>query len=732
MSSRQEATAKLGSYVVPSLSETQIVSEYFASFTFSEDRMKQRVPVKVFNAYKEWQNGGEQISKEYANTIAEAMKSWALDLGATSYTHWFQPMTGSTAEKHDSFISVNGEMQILERFNGSNLVMGEPDASSFPSGGLRSTFEARGYTAWDPSSPAFIREVARGKTLCIPSVFVSYHGEALDKKLPLLRSDKAIDKAAKRILAFFGHNPKNIYSTCGPEQEFFLIDDGYFRLRPDLQITGRTLLGAVSAKGQQMEDQYFGSIKDRVLNFMNDVERECYKLGIPVATRHNETAPNQYEFAPIYEKASISTDHNLLLMDILKKEAKKHGLACLLHEKPFAGVNGSGKHVNWSLSDEKGNNLLNHGDTPEENWQFLTFLTAVVSGIAKNADVLQASIATAGNEHRLGANEAPPSIMSIFLGRQLFEVVESIIDGGCKKSPCGKKNILNTGLSILPKLEQDQTDRNRTSPFAFTGSKFEFRACGSSANIAGPLTVINTIVTDSLNDLADRIENALAEKGNVEESLPKILKEVLSESKYILFEGNGYSQEWRDEAKKRGLSNVPDTASALKALISDKTISLFERTGVLTEVELKSRYAVELNIYNNLLEIEANTIKELAQTEVLPSAYDFQTNIGNSLKVLSEIAEDKNIPLPIDVVDDRKELFADLSRKIHEVCKYLKQLKEMLAIVAIKDDEEKANYLYHDLNPQIEKIRKHIDQIELIMPDSMWGLPKYREMLFNL
>jgi glutamine synthetase len=732
MSNRQKVTAGLGSHIVPLLSETHKVSEYFASHTFSEDRMKQRVPVKVFNAYKEWQSGGEQISMEYANTIAEAMKSWALDLGATSYTHWFQPMTGSTAEKHDSFISVNGEMQILERFNGSNLVMGEPDASSFPSGGLRSTFEARGYTAWDPSSPAFIREVARGKTLCIPSVFVSYHGEALDKKLPLLRSDRALDKAAKRILAFFGITPKKIYSTCGPEQEFFLIDEGYFRLRPDLQITGRTLLGAVPAKGQQLEDQYFGSIKDRVLNFMNDVERESYKLGIPVATRHNETAPNQYEFAPIYERSSISTDHNLLLMDILRKEAKKHGLACLLHEKPFAGVNGSGKHVNWSLSDEKGNNLLSHGDTPEENWQFLTFLTAVIGGVAKHSDVLRASIATAANEHRLGANEAPPSIMSIFLGRQLTDVVADIINGGNKKSPCGKKNTLNTGLTILPKLEQDQTDRNRTSPFAFTGSKFEFRACGSSENIAGPLMVINTIVADSLNNLADKIEKSLAEKGKIDEVLPKILREVLCESQNVLFEGNGYSQEWKEEAQKRGLSNVSGTSTALRALIGDETISLFERTGVLTAIELKSRYAIGLETYNKLLEIEANTIKELAKTIILPSAYEFQTKVGKSLKILSEIVENTDVPLPIAALDDRKELFADLSRNIHEVCKHLKQLKEMLVIVAGKDDEEKADYLYNDLKPHTEKIRKHIDRLELMMPDGMWGLPKYREMLFNL
>ena len=728
MSNRRNVTDRLGKHVVPTLTETHKVSEYFASYTFSEDRMKQRVPVKVFNAYKEWQNGGEQISMEYANIIAESMKSWALDLGATSYTHWFQPMTGSTAEKHDSFISVNGEMQILERFNGSNLVMGEPDASSFPSGGLRSTFEARGYTAWDPSSPAFIREVERGKTLCIPSVFVSYHGEALCKKLPLLRSDKAIDKAAKRIMALFGNSPKNIYSTCGAEQEFFLIDEGYYRLRPDLQLTGRTLIGAVPAKAQQLEDQYFGSIKDRVLNLMNDVERECYKLGIPVATRHNETAPNQYEFAPIYERASISTDHNLLLMDILQKVARKHGLVCLLHEKPFAGVSGSGKHVNWSLSDEKGNNIFNHGDTPEENWQFLTFLTAVIGGVAKHANILRASIASVGNEHRLGLNEAPPAIISIFLGRQLSEVVAAIMDGG-KMSPCGKKNILNTGLTILPKLEQDRTDRNRTSPFAFTGNKFEFRACGASANIAGPLTVINTIVADSLNNIADKIERSISENAKIGEVLPKILKEILEESRNVLFEGDGYSQDWVKEAAARGLPNVSGTAKAIRALLDRKTIALFERTGVLASAELKARYAIALKTYNNLLVIEANAMKELADTLVLPHAYRYQTEISNSIHSFSWLKGDEYDP---DIIVDRKDLFAVLTIHINKVSEYLRALNGMLLVTARRDDEKKADYFHKNLSPCIKAIREHIDELEQVIPDEMWELPKYREMLFNI
>jgi glutamine synthetase len=633
-------------------------------------------------------------------------------------------MTGTTAEKHDSFISVNGEMQIIERFGGSNLIMGEPDASSFPTGGLRSTFEARGYTAWDPSSPAFIREVARGKTLCIPSVFVSYNGEALDSKLPLLRSDKAIDKAAKRVLAFFDNNPKNVYTTCGAEQEFFLIDEGYYRLRPDLQLTGRTLFGNASPRGQQLEDQYFGSIKDRVLNWMNDVERECYRLGIPVATRHNETAPNQYEFAPIYERSTISTDHNLLLMDVLQKEARKHGLTCLLHEKPFAGVNGSGKHVNWSLSDEKGNNLLNPGDTPEENWQFLTILTAVISGVAKFGDLLRAVVASAGNEHRLGANEAPPSIISVFLGQQLSEVVESLIEGK-KLSQC-KKNILNTGLTILPKLEQDQTDRNRTSPFAFTGNKFEFRACGSSANIAGSLTAINTIVADSLNGLADEIEKNLASGEKIDIALPKILKEALSKSKRVLFEGNGYSDDWKKEAAKRGLTNITGAAEALKALVAEESIMLFERTGVLSAVELKARYAIGLERYNKLLEIEANTVGELARTLILPSAYDFQTKVGKNLQVLQTVSSSN------EMISDKKESFEELSRDIYELRGSLAKLEEMLLTLAEKNDEEKADYLRKDLRQCVERIRERVDKLEINMPDDIWDLPKYREMLFNL
>lgn len=730
MSTRREVTANIGKLKITPEDQGRRVSAYFGENTFSEETMKKRLPAKVFTAFKVWQNGGEQLSRDYADEISGAMKDWALELGATSYTHWFQPMTGLTAEKHDSFISVNGDSQILEKFSGENLIMSEPDASSLPSGGLRSTFEARGYTAWDPSSPAFIREVPFGKTLCIPSVFVSYHGEALDKKLPLLKSDQALDKAAKRVLSFFSDRQvETVYSTCGAEQEFFLIDEGYYRLRPDLQLTGRTLVGTASPKGQQLEDQYFGSIKDRVLNYMNDVEREAYKLGIPLSTRHNEVAPHQYEFAPIFEKSSIAADHNQLLMDIIQKVARKHGLVCLLHEKPFAGINGSGKHVNWSLADDLGHNLLNPGDTPEDNLQFLTVLTAIISGVHRHADLLRASIASAGNEHRLGANEAPPAIMSIFLGRQLSTVVESIIKG--KSLSKSDKPSVSTGLAHIPEFSKDQTDRNRTSPFAFTGAKFEFRAGGSSSNISTPVTVINAIVAQAFNEFADRVEE-LTDKKSVNKAIEKVIKEMLTESQGILFEGNNYSDEWVKEAEERGLSNIPSTADALKAFVSKSTIELFTDLEIMNRIELEARFAIWLELYNKLLTIEACTLEEMVQTQVLPTAYEYQIDVGNSLDVLKEMEDDESIPLPIHAVDDRKEMFAHLTEDIYQVRKHLHKLQDMLKIISHKDEEEKADYLYNDLKPHVEQIRKHVDHLENSMPDELWELPKYREMLFNL
>jgi glutamine synthetase len=731
MSTRREVTAKIAKVLFDEQEITSKVSEYYGSNTFSDEVMKRRFSTSLFSAFKKWQNGEEQVSAQQASEIANVMKEWALEIGATSYTHWFQPMTGLTAEKHDSFISINGESQIIERFSGSNLIVSEPDASSFPSGGLRSTFEARGYTAWDPSSPAFIREVEMGKTLCIPSVFVSYNGEALDKKLPLLRSDMALERAAKNLLSYFREEPVELVnSTCGAEQEFFLIDEGYYRLRPDLQLAGRTLLGAPSPKGQQLADQYFGSIKDRVLNYMNDIQREGYKLGIPLTTRHNEVAPHQFEFAPIFERSSLAADHNQLLMDILQKVARKHGMVCLLHEKPFAGINGSGKHVNWSLTDDRGANLLNPGETPHENWQFLAILTSIIYGVHKHSDLLRASIVNAGNEHRLGANEAPPAIMSIFLGTQLTEIIEALIAG--KKIDKKGANLLETGLAHLPDFIQDHTDRNRTSPFAFTGAKFEFRAGGSSINISTPVTVINTIVADAFDVLVEKIEDAGINNENIDSKISKVLKEMLTESKSILFEGNNYSDEWLEEAEKRGLTNVPATADSLKAFLSESTIELFDRQSVFSKTELEARYNIWLELYNKILEIEAYTLSEIVQTQVLPGAYEFQIDIGNSLDVLKEMDDDDSIPLPIHAVDDRKEMFAKLTEDIYLVRKHLHKLDDMLKIIEHKDDEDKADYLYNDLKPHIEQIRKHVDHLENTMPDDLWKLPKYREMLFNL
>jgi glutamine synthetase len=731
MPNRREVAAKLGRYRPAAVSDIQRVSRYYADNTFCEETMGKCVSEKAFAAFKKWQNGGEQISSGLADEIARAMMDWALDKGATSYTHWFQPMTGLTAEKHDSFITRNGQSQVFENFSGTNLILSEPDASSLPSGGLRTTFEARGYTAWDPSSPAFIREVEYGKTLCIPSIFVSYNGDALDKKLPLLRSDGAVRKAAGRILGIFGEDENvSVKTTCGAEQEFFLIDEGYYRLRPDLQLTGRTLIGAPSPKGQQLEDQYFGSIKDRVLNFMNDIENEAYKLGIPIATRHNEVAPSQFEFAPIFEDSAIAADHNQLLMDILKKVARKHGLVCLLHEKPFAGVNGSGKHINWSMADDRGNNLLNPGGTPHENLQFLTFLAAITSAVYKHGDLLRASVASAGNAHRLGANEAPPAIMSVFLGSQLSRIVSSLISGEAIDEDTSNK--MSTGLPFIPHFEKDQTDRNRTSPFAFTGAKFEFRAVGSEMNISTPLMVINTIVAEGLDMIADKLD-AVGGKNSTREDVFSVLKEVLSESRDILFEGDNYSQEWVREAKKRGLPNITSTATALDAYISDKSISLFEKYAVLNKRELHARYNIWLELYNNLLSIEAQTLDELVQTEVLPTAYEYQIDIGESLSVLKDMEQDESIPLPLHALEDRKEMFAHLTEDIYLVRKHLHKLKEMMRIISKKsDEEEKADYFTNDLAPHIEQIRKHVDHLEYTISDELWELPKYREMLFNL
>jgi len=691
--------------------------------------MEKMISKETMDAFRRWQNGGAVISEGQADEIADAMKEWAIAKGATSYTHWFQPMTGLTAEKHDSFIHSVGTSMVMERFTGSKLIQGEPDASSFPSGGLRATFEARGYTAWDPSSPAFIVEVDLGKTLCIPSIFVSYTGEALDKKLPLLRSDDVLNTAACEFLKLFGNEDvTKVVSTCGPEQEYFLIDEAYYRLRSDLQLAGRTLLGASSPKGQQLEDQYFGSIKERVLNYMNDVAVEAYKLGIPLTTRHNEVAPHQYEFAPIFEYSVLAADHNQLLMDIMRRIAKRHGLECLLHEKPFAGINGSGKHLNWSLADNNGKNLLNPGDTPEKNLQFLTILVAIIEAVNQHADLLRAAVASAGNEHRLGANEAPPAIISIFLGAQLTQILETIESG--EKQNLSKKDVMDLGVKLLPKFFKDTTDRNRTSPFAFTGQKFEFRALGSAMNVSTSITVMNAIIAEALTNMADRIKKARNSEKSFEETVLIVLADTIRENKRVLFEGNNYSDEWLQEAEKRGLANEPSTPKALTAFVDEKNVKLFETLNVFSKAELHARYNIWLDIYNKVLEIEARTLDEIVSTQVLPAAYDFQIEIGNSLEVLREFATDDGMAFPIGALDDRKLLFSKLSADIFYVRKHLGEMEDMLSMSEKMDEWKKADYFVDELKPHMEHIRGHVDKLERVLPDEVWSLPKYREMLF--
>ena len=729
MSSRHEVTQMIEPVIVEKSDLPTQVSTFYGMNTFSEATMEKMVSEKTFKAFKKWQDGDVVISPSQADEVAQAMKEWAISKGVTSYTHWFQPMTGLTAEKHDSFISINSNGNVIEKFTGNKLIQGEPDASSFPSGGIRATFEARGYTAWDPSSPAYITEVELGKTLTIPTIFISYTGEALDKKLPLLRSDAAISKAALELVKLFGHHDvKQVFSTCGPEQEYFLIDEAYYRMRSDILLTGRTLIGAPSPKGQQLEDQYFGSIKERVLNYMHQVSEEAFKLGIPVTTRHNEVAPHQYEFAPIFERSNLAADHNQQLMDIMKKVAHRHGLVCLLHEKPFAGVNGSGKHLNWSLADDKGNNLLNPGDTPEDNLLFLAVLSAVIYAVYTHSDLLRAAVASAGNEHRLGANEAPPAIVSVFLGEQLTNVVNMIESGKMEKAK--KQDLIDLGVKLLPKFLKDTTDRNRTSPFAFTGAKFEFRALGSSMNISTPIAVVNTIVADALMIVIERVKAETAKSDNFSAAVLKVLSGMIKESKAVLFEGNNYSEEWVKEAEKRGLPNVASSPEALKAFVKPKSIDLFERQGVFSKVELQARYIIWLETYEKMVDIEAKALAEIVSTQVLPSAYEFQTDLAHSLEMLKDIVETKTATLADGALDDRKEVFETLSNDIYYIRKNLKELNEVLHKSHSMDLEAKTAYLFSDLKNCMAHVRKHVDSLEATMPDSIWQLPKYREMLF--
>ncbi len=728
MGIRQEILLKIKSVDLEKKDAPKRVSGYFGENTFSTSTMQKHISKKTFEAFKRWMSEGVTITIEQADEIADAMKEWAISKGATYFTHWFQPMTGLTAEKHDSFISITGPGKVIEKFSGSKLIQGEPDASSFPSGGIRATFEARGYTAWDPSSPAFIIESKLGKTLCIPTIFISYHGEALDKKLPLLRSDEALNKAAVNLVKLFGRkDAKKVFSTCGPEQEYFLIDRNYYNLRQDLLLTGRTLVGAPSPKGQQLEDQYFGTIKERVVNYMFEVAEEAYKLGIPVMTRHNEVAPHQYEFAPIFEESNIAADHNQLLMELMKKVALRHGMVCLLHEKPFAGINGSGKHLNWSLADDKGNNLLNPGETPEDNLQFLAVLAAVLRAVYIHSDLLRASVAMAGNEHRLGANEAPPAIISVFLGEQLDGILDTIEKGA--KSKVSKRDIIDLGIARLPMFNKDSTDRNRTSPFAFTGAKFEFRAVGSSQNISTPIAVINTIIAESLDYVSDKIRKAGGGKDFNTAAL-KAIAQIVKETKAIRFEGNNYAPEWVKEAKKRGLPNVASTAEALKALTKDKNIALFEKYKVFSKEELVARYHIWVHTYNTTLEIEANTLNEMVNASIVPPGFEYEKLLSGALSKLARLEKEANMKLETAALNNQKEHLSDVVSKIYYVRRNANEMAKLLEKARDLHHEERAKVYFEELKPLMEHIRKHSDALECVISDEYWDLPKYREMLF--
>ena len=697
------------------------VSEYYGEDTFSTRVMKDKLPKDTYKKILEAITEDKALDATTADIVACAMKEWALEKGATHFAHWFQPMTGFTAEKHDAFIDPVGVGKVMEKFSGKQLVQGEPDASSFPSGGIRATFEARGYTAWDMSSPAFIRRNGISTTLCIPTAFISFTGEALDKKTPLLRSNKAVSKSAVNMLKLLGNkNVKKVYSNLGPEQEYFLIDMDYFFKRQDLVLGGRAVVGAPPAKGQELEDQYFGSIKERISSYMHDVEEELFKLGVPAKTRHNEVAPSQFEIAPVYEEANIAVDHNQIVMDTLKSVAKKHNLACLLHEKPFAKINGSGKHVNWSLADDNGNNLLNPGKTPHDNIQFLVFLIATIRAVYKNADLLRAAVASYANDHRLGANEAPPAIISIFLGDQVFKILENIENGIITKATSSE--IIDLGISSLPILSKDNSDRNRTSPFAFTGNKFEFRAVGSSQSISFPAAVLNTIVAESLDYLAEKIK---AKTGNINQVVFEVLKEELKEIKPILFNGDNYTAEWELEAEKRGLPNYKTTPIALKALITEKALNLFEKHQVLSQVELKSRYLIYLEKYIKDLEIEVKCLNSMCMSQIIPAGIMYQKILAGAINEAKAALD--NSAVPSAEVEILKKV-VDLINKIYAVNKDI--LAKVEKADAIHDEQEKAEILCSEVKTAMNELRDYVDELEVLVDDDMWPIPKFWEMLF--
>ncbi|MDH7444632.1 glutamine synthetase III family protein [Aquimarina sp. 2201CG14-23] len=708
------------------VTETERRSVLFGENVFNQTTMLQYLTKDAYNSVMDAIDHGSKIDRRIADQIASAMKDWSLSKGVTHYTHWFQPLTGATAEKHDAFFETIGNGQGIEKFGGGQLVQQEPDASSFPHGGIRNTFEARGYTAWDPTSPAFIY----GTTLCIPTVFVAYTGEALDYKTPLLRALQAVDNAATAVAKYFDKNVKKVNASLGWEQEYFLIDRALVESRPDLVMTGRTLLGHSSAKGQQLDDHYFGSIPNRALAFMRDLEMECMLLGIPAKTRHNEVAPNQFELAPIYEETNLAVDHNSLLMDIMEKIASRHNLKVLLHEKPFAGVNGSGKHNNWSLSTNTGVNLLGPGKTPMSNLQFLTFFINTIKAINEHEELMRAGIASASNDHRLGANEAPPAIMSVFIGEQLTAVLkelEGVTDG--KLSPKEKTDLKLNVVGKIPEILLDNTDRNRTSPFAFTGNKFEFRAVGSKANCANPMTILNTIVAKQLIEFKKEVDELIEKKSlKKDEAIFNVLREYIKKSKSILFEGNGYGQEWEKEAKKRGLSNNKTTPEALKAKISKKTIDIFEELGVMNKVEAEARYEIEIEEYVMRIQIEGRVLGDIARNHVIPTAIKYQNMLINNVSGLKNLYEKdfkKYAREQMQIIEEISEHIGKINTKVNEMTAERRKANKL------EDVEKKAANYCNKVKPLFDQIRYSCDKLELLVDDELWPLTKYRELLFT-
>jgi glutamine synthetase len=693
--------------------DEKTVAELFGEDVFSLKTMRNYLSDKAYKSLSATINERKVLDPGIADEVADAMKTWAVSKGATHYTHWFQPLTGATAEKHDSFLMPDNDGGAMLSFSGKELTQGEPDASSFPSGGLRATFEARGYTAWDPTSPAFIKRGKKYSTLCIPTIFCGYHGEALDKKVPLLRSMEAISKQICRLADLFGIDTKNkrAYVTLGAEQEYFLIDKSMYLKRLDLLQTGRTLFGRKPAKHQQMEDHYFGAIKPRIMAFMEDLDTELWKQGIPAKTRHNEVAPAQFEIAPVYEELNLAVDHNMTVMEVLKTTAEKHGLVCLLHEKPFAGVNGSGKHNNWAVCGPDGKNWLHPGDTPHENAKFLTIICVLMKAIDTYSTMLRASVASAGNDHRLGANEAPPAIISIFLGDQLNDIIEQIEKGGAKSSK--KKDVIELGVSSIPKLPKDVTDRNRTSPFAFTGNKFEFRAVGSSMSCSGSNIVINTIVAEVLEEVCTKLEGSKKSKKDFNETLQGILQDIVKKHKRIIFNGDNYTEEWKKEAAKRGLPNITKTLDCVKAVEDDeKIIAVFEKNKVLSREEFRSRNDIYKETYEKTIKIEGNCAMAMAKTMIIPAALGYQSDLAATIKAVE--SADKNAP-----VSGMKELLSDIAENTEKAFAGVKKLEGCV-------DGHSTDKIIEAMSV----LREAVDELEGLIPKDKWPLPSYAEMLF--